>query len=55
MNATNPGYTYPTWPNIQAFYDERGGEQSGEADSASTIGPTPTTAARRRSTVGGFP
>ncbi len=32
MNATNPGYTYPTWANIQAFYDERGGERSGEAD-----------------------
>ena len=31
MNATNPDYTYPTWPNIQAFYDERGGERSGEA------------------------
>ena len=32
MNATNPGHTYPTWPNIQAFYDKRGGERSGEAD-----------------------
>ena len=32
MNATNPGYTCSTWPNIQAFYDERGGERSGEAD-----------------------
>ena len=32
MNAVNPGYTYPTWPNVQAFYDERGGERSGEAD-----------------------
>ena len=32
MNAINLGYIYPTWPNIQAFYDERGGEHSGEAD-----------------------
>ena len=32
MNTVNPGYTYPTWPTLQAFYDERGGEQSGEAD-----------------------
>ena len=59
MNAINPGHTYPTWPNIQAYCDERGGERSGEADPArpilaSTIGPTPTTTARRRSTVGGF-
>ena len=32
MNAINPDYTYPTWFDLQAFYDKRGGEHSGEAD-----------------------
>ena len=31
MTTVRVNAAYPTWPNIQAFYDERGGERSGES------------------------